>query len=130
MGSYLNPGSKGFYESINSPIYVDKTALIEKTNAALNMFTEYSMTDPDGLAEYFGFTEAEVQSLCQEYQMSFEKAQAWYDDYRKLLEALWAMDNHVVAQGIEHAHKEISILQYNNENALSCTIEKVQKVSL
>ena len=36
MGSYLNPGNKGFYESINSQIYVDKTALIEKTNAALN----------------------------------------------------------------------------------------------
>ncbi len=266
MGSYLNPGSKGFYESINSPIYVDKTALIEKTNAALNMFTEYSMTDPDGLTEYFGFTEAEVRSLCQEYQMSFEKAQAWYDGYRlhthakegtvcpsiyspksvveamlrhkfgtywnqtetyealkvyiqmdmdglkdavvrmlagesvhihtgtfendmttfatkddvltllvhlgyltydsiqetvsipnkevsleymnairtmdwhevvhsveasrKILEALWAMDSHTVAQGIQHVHKEISILQYNNENALSCTIEKVQKVSL
>lgn len=52
------------------------------SHSALNMFTEYSMTDPDGLAEYFGFTEAEVRSLCQEYQMSFEEAQAWYDGYR------------------------------------------------
>ena len=33
MGSYLNPGSKGFQESLNSEIYVDKTGLIEKTNA-------------------------------------------------------------------------------------------------
>ena len=32
MGSYLNPGSKGFQESLNSEIYVDKTGLIEKTN--------------------------------------------------------------------------------------------------
>ena len=36
MGSYLNPGSKGFRKSLNSEIYVDKTGLIEKTNAVLN----------------------------------------------------------------------------------------------
>lgn len=30
MGSYLNPGSKGVEESLNSAIYVDKTGLIEK----------------------------------------------------------------------------------------------------
>ena len=36
MGSYLNLGSKGFQESLNSEIYVDKTGLIEKTNAVLN----------------------------------------------------------------------------------------------
>ena len=31
MGSYLNPGNKGFRESLNSEIYVDKTGLIERT---------------------------------------------------------------------------------------------------
>ena len=36
MGCYLNPGSKGFRESLNSEIYVDKTGLIEKTNAVLD----------------------------------------------------------------------------------------------
>ena len=36
MGSYLNPGSKGFQESLNSEIYVDKTGLIERTNAVLD----------------------------------------------------------------------------------------------
>mgnify|MGYP002586652562 FL=1 len=41
---------------------------------------------------------------------------------RKLLQALWNMDADTVAQGIEQAHQEISILQYNDENALSCTI--------
>ncbi len=30
MGSYLNPGTKGFQESLNSKIYIDKTGLIEK----------------------------------------------------------------------------------------------------
>lgn len=33
MGGYLNPGSKGFRERLNSAIYVDKTALIERTKA-------------------------------------------------------------------------------------------------
>ena len=41
---------------------------------------------------------------------------------RTLLEALWNMDEKAVAEGIDKAHREISILQYNNENALSCTI--------
>ena len=221
------------------------------SHSALNMFTEYSMTDPGDLAEYFGFTEEEVSALC-------EKAKTWYDGYkliahrqaddehysmyspksvveammrhkfgtywnqtetyealkiyiqmdmdglkdavirmlagesvkinvgtfsndmttfatrddvltllvhlgyltydsmeetvsipnkevsqeyvnaistmnwygvadsvessRKLLEALWAMDADAVAAGIEKAHEEISILQYNDENSLSCTI--------
>ena len=41
---------------------------------------------------------------------------------KKLLESLWNMDEKAVAEGIDKAHREISILQYNNENALSCTI--------
>lgn len=28
MSSYLNPGNKGFRESLNSEIYIDKTGLI------------------------------------------------------------------------------------------------------
>lgn len=229
------------------------------SHSALNMFTEYSMTDPGDLAEYFGFTEQEVSALCEKYEMSFEEAKTWYDGYqliahrqtgdecfsmyspksvveamlrhkfgtywnqtetyealkiyiqmdmdglkdsvvrmlageavsinigtfsndmttfatkddvltllvhlgyltynsidetvsipnkevsqeyvnaistmnwygvaesvessRKLLEALWAMDADTVAAGVEKAHEEISILQYNDENSLSCTIQ-------
>ena len=228
------------------------------SHSALNMFTEYSMTDPGNLAEYFGFTDMEVQGLCEKYKMNVEEARAWYNGYhlcsyedgvqkiysmyspksvveamqkrkfgtywnqtetyealkvyiqmnmdglkdavvemlaggririntgtfsndmtsfatkddvltllvhlgyltydneretveipnrevsqeyinaistmnwtevihsvqasRKLLEALWEMDGEKVAQGIEQAHKEIAILEYNDENALSCTI--------
>jgi len=228
------------------------------THSALNMFSEYSMTNPGALAEYFGFTEQEVQKLCVEHHMSFEEAKAWYDGYelvskaqgketvhsmyspksvvdamlrqvydtywnqtetyealkayiqmnleglkddiirmlagervrintgtftndmttftgkddtltllvhlgylsycwadktvaipnkevsqeyinaistmdwsevirsvdasRKLLQALWNMDSDAVAKGIDQAHDEISILQYNDENSLSCTI--------
>ena len=42
---------------------------------------------------------------------------------RKLLESLWAMDADAVAAGVGKAHEEISILQYNDENSLSCTIQ-------
>ena len=52
------------------------------SHSALNMFTEYSMTDSGNLAEYFGFTEQEVFELCQKYGMSFEEAKVWYDGYR------------------------------------------------
>lgn len=228
------------------------------SHSALNMFIEYSMTDPGEMAEYFGFTEEEVQTLCTEYNMNFEETKAWYDGYglrthsrfgdklysmyspksvveamlkhkfgtywnqtetyealkvyiqmnmdglkdsiirmmagdhvrintgtfsndmttfatkddvltllthlgyltydsdnetvsipnkevsleyvnaistmdwhevihsvensRKLLEALWNQDGAQVAEGIDQAHREISVLQYNDENSLSCTI--------
>ena len=41
MGIYLNPGTIEFQESINSEIYVDKTMLIERTNAALRTKQKY-----------------------------------------------------------------------------------------
>lgn len=230
------------------------------SHSALNMFSEYSMTNPRELAPYFGFTEEEVQELCRQHNMSFEEAKAWYDGYelvelhkgghttihsmyspksvvdamnshvydtywnqtetyealkvyiqmnldglkdaviqmlagesvqvdvtgfsndmttfhcaddvfsllihlgylsydrdrrcvsipnrevsevyvtsikrmdgwgevmrsvtasKKLLESLWDMDAEAVAEGIDRAHEEISILKYNDENSLSCTI--------
>ena len=51
------------------------------THSALNMFMEFSMTDAGPIASYTGFTEDEVQKLCQEYQMSFPEIKAWYDGY-------------------------------------------------
>ena len=36
MGIYLNPGNKGFWESVRSEIYVDKTGLIAETNKCVN----------------------------------------------------------------------------------------------
>ncbi len=39
-----------------------------------------------------------------------------------LLEAIWRGDEQEVAKGIQQAHYETSILQYNDENALSYTI--------
>lgn len=228
------------------------------SHSALNMFTEYSMTDSGSLSDFFGFTENEVSDLCDRYQMCFDEAKSWYngyklithtpdndvyhslyspksvvesmlrhkydtywnqtetyealkkyiqmdmdglkqavvemlagksikintktfsndmttfatrddvltllihlgyltynsinetvsipnkevsleyinaistmdwsevmrsiDDSRRLIEAMWNLDGETVARGIDRAHKEISILQYNDENALSCTV--------
>ena len=41
---------------------------------------------------------------------------------KQLLESLWNLDETAVALGIDKAHREISILQYNDENSLSCTV--------
>ena len=52
-----------------------------KTQSALNNFDEYTMLDPDFLAPYIGFTEAEVKNLCEKYQKNFAEVKRWYDGY-------------------------------------------------
>ena len=51
------------------------------THSALNMFDEFSMTDPGEYAEYIGFTAGEVEELCHQYHLDFEKEKEWYDGY-------------------------------------------------
>ena len=51
------------------------------THSALNMFDEFSMVFQGALAEYAGFTEAEVRGLCRRYGMDFEETKKWYDGY-------------------------------------------------
>ena len=51
------------------------------SHSALNMFDEYSMTNPGELARYVGFTESEVRQLCIRYDMDFEETKRWYDGY-------------------------------------------------
>ncbi len=50
-------------------------------HSALNMFTEYSMTDPGQYAEFVGFTDEEVRLLCGKYHMDYMEINAWYDGY-------------------------------------------------
>lgn len=51
------------------------------TQSALNNFREHTMISPRQMAEYIGFTEAEVKKLCEEHDMPFEEMQRWYDGY-------------------------------------------------
>lgn len=48
------------------------------THSALNMFDEFSMLDPGPLAAYVGFTEEEVQKLCERYQMDMTQKTVVY----------------------------------------------------
>ena len=50
-------------------------------HSALNMFDEYSMTNQRELAEFTGFTGEEVEKLCDEYDMPYDKMKQWYDGY-------------------------------------------------
>ena len=50
-------------------------------HSAINMFTEISMTNDQGYAEFTGFTEGEVETLCERYHMSFDETKRWYDGY-------------------------------------------------
>ena len=50
-------------------------------HSAINVFYEYSMIDAKPIEEFTGFTEEEVQELCEQYHMSFEETKRWYDGY-------------------------------------------------
>ena len=51
------------------------------THSALNMFNEFSMTNPGELAEFVGFTEEEVEALCIKYERDISAMKLWYDGY-------------------------------------------------
>ena len=67
------------------------------------------------------------KEVSQEYinaisTMEWHEVMDSVENSKKLLEALWRMDGETVAKGIDRVHQEISVLQYNDENSLSCTI--------
>ena len=51
------------------------------SHSALNMFYEFSMTDPRQLAQFVGFTQEEVKSLCNAYNMDYDELSKWYNGY-------------------------------------------------
>ena len=54
----------------------------EKTQSALNNFSEFTMLNAKIFSKYIGFTESEVRKLCEKYQADFDKVKSWYDGYR------------------------------------------------
>ena len=65
------------------------------------------------------------KEVSQEYinslsTMDWHEVMASVKASKELLEALWNMDAEAVAEGIEQAHKEISVLQYNVEMGQEC----------
>ncbi|MGN0482622.1 MAG: AAA family ATPase [Lachnospiraceae bacterium] len=51
------------------------------TQSAMTDFREYTMLAPKQLAEYVGFTETEVKTLCEQANMDFEEMKKWYNGY-------------------------------------------------
>lgn len=50
-------------------------------HSAINAFYEYSMTGAEPISEFTGFTEDEVNELCEKYNKSFAEMKRWYDGY-------------------------------------------------
>ena len=51
------------------------------TESAISDFNEYSFLSPGSFAEYTGFTEDEVRSLCEQNEMEIKGLKEWYDGY-------------------------------------------------
>lgn len=51
------------------------------TESALNNFKEFTMIEPEQMAQYVGFTEEEVKELCIRFKMDFDDMKHWYDGY-------------------------------------------------
>lgn len=54
----------------------------DRVQSKLNNFTEYTMVTAGRFAGLIGFTIDEVKSLCQQYDMSFEECERWYEGYK------------------------------------------------
>ncbi len=68
--------------------------------SALNNFREYTMLRSYPITEYYGFTEEEVQKLCQDYKMDFGTMQNWYDGY--LIDGKHMWNPNSVVQAIQN----------------------------
>ena len=51
------------------------------SQSAISDFQEYTMLGPLQFAEYVGFTEAEVATLCEKHHRDFSLMKQWYDGY-------------------------------------------------
>ena len=53
----------------------------DKVQSKLNNFDELTILDANEIAEFVGFTNDEVHSLCEKYNINFEECKRWYDGY-------------------------------------------------
>ena len=51
------------------------------SQSAISDFKEYTILNPGRFVEFTGFTEGDVQLLCEKYGMDFEEVRQWYDGY-------------------------------------------------
>ncbi len=86
--AYLNL-LRGWFKNTNFTPYVVAAAYMtgilpikkDGSQSAISDFREYSMIKPRKYAEFVGFTEEEVQKLCNDKHVRFDKMKEWYDGY-------------------------------------------------
>ncbi len=124
MGIYLNPGNKGFGESIRSRIYVDKTNLIVCTNEVIN--TQEVLRE---LPTVLGFADIVFLPLPHTKTPAIV-VELKYDKTANT--AIRQIKDRHYTQALEEYNGEILLVginyDKNNENKPhSCIIEKLQK---
>lgn len=75
--------NSGVTDKVFAAAYMTGILPIKKdgSQSAISDFREYTILYPGKFSQYTGFTDKEVQTLCRENDLSFEKAKEWYDGY-------------------------------------------------
>lgn len=55
----------------------------DRVQSKLNNFEEFTILSAASLAEFIGFTDSEVQELCEGHNVSYDECKRWYDGYRQ-----------------------------------------------
>ena len=133
---YIQMNLDGLKDSVIHML-AGESVSVDITGFANDMTSMHSADDVFALLIHLGYLNYDpaTRSVCipnkevsEVYTTSIKRMEGWsevarsVEASRKLLQALWDMDADAVAKGIDQAHDEISILQYNDENSLSCTI--------
>lgn len=111
--------------SVNINKFTNDMTSLNSKDDVLTLLTHLGYLTYDEYAEKVRIPNKEVS---KEYLNAIEDTEGWnfvvkaMEKSKNLLQALWNMDEETVAKGIEAAHQEMSILQYNDENALSYTV--------
>ena len=79
FGSALKTNHNLYFAMLTGCLRVAKESIF----TGVNNFNTFTITDVD-FDEYFGFTDAEVKKMLEEYQLgsSYEDVREWYDGYR------------------------------------------------
>lgn len=79
FGSALKTNHHLYFAVLTGCLRVAKESIF----TGVNNFNTFTITDVD-FDEYFGFTDAEVKEMLEEYQLgsSYEDVREWYDGYR------------------------------------------------
>ncbi len=86
--SYLNLlrewfKNRNFTRKVVAGAYMTGILPIKKdgSESAVSDFKEFTILDPGPFTKYTGFSEEDVKSLCEEYNMDFDLMKKWYDGY-------------------------------------------------